>query len=181
VPSGRYSDVIERLKPGAAEPGDIVDLEGRVLGRHPGIIHFTVGQRKGLGVSTGEPLFVIRLDSETRRVVVGPREALQTRRIQLRDVNWIGDGDLASALADDKLEVFVKVRSTRPPAAAWLRASPGGYEIELIDGEHGVSPGQACVFYDAPDGQSRVLGGGFIASAVSAAEHQRRDELTIRA
>jgi tRNA-specific 2-thiouridylase len=181
VPSGRYSDVIERLKPGAAEPGEIVDLEGRVLGRHPGIIHFTVGQRKGLGVATGEPLFVIRLDSEARRVVVGPREALQTRRIALRDVNWIGDGDLASALADDKLEVFVKVRSTRSPAAAWLRASHGGYEIELVDGEQGVSPGQACVFYDAPEGQARVLGGGFIASAVSAAEHQRRDELTVRA
>ena len=181
VPSGRYSDVIERLKPGAAEPGDIVDLEGRVLGRHPGIIHFTVGQRKGLGVATGEPLFVIRLDSATRRVVVGPRQALQTRRIALRDVNWIGEGELAPALADDKLDVFVKVRSTRPPAAAWLRASRGGYEVELIDGEHGVSPGQACVFYDAPDGQARVLGGGFIASALPAAEHQRRAELTARA
>jgi tRNA-specific 2-thiouridylase len=152
-----------------------------VLGRHPGIIHFTVGQRKGLGVATGAPLFVIRLDSETRRVVVGPREALQTRNIRLRDVNWIGDGEPASALADGKLDLFVKVRSTRPPAAAWLRASSGGYEIELIDGEHGVSPGQACVFYDAPDGQARVLGGGFIASAISAAEHRRHDELTMRA
>ena len=176
VPSGRYSDVIERLKPGAAEPGDIVDLDGKVLGRHAGIIHFTIGQRKGLGVATGEPLYVVHLDSEQRRVVVGPRDALRTRRMQLRDVNWIGEGDLASTLADDKLDVFVKVRSTRAPAAAWLRAGRNGYEVELTDGEHGVSPGQACVFYDAPAGQARVLGGGFIASAVSAAETARRSE-----
>jgi tRNA-specific 2-thiouridylase len=182
VPSGRYSDVIERLKPGAAEPGEIVDLNGKVLGRHPGIIHFTIGQRKGLGVATGEALYVVRLDSEQRRVVVGPREALSTGRIALRDVNWIGDGELASALADDKLEVFVKVRSTRPPTAAWLRAAGNGYEVELVEGEHGVSPGQACVFYDAPAGQARVLGGGFIASAVSAAEQAgREEEVAVRA
>src|SRR5262249_57750805 len=109
VPSGRYTEVIERLKPGAAEPGDIVDLEGRVLGRHSGIIHFTVGQRRGLGIATGEPLYVVRLDSERRRVVVGPREALRMSRIVLRDVNWIGEGSLDEALADDRREVFVKV------------------------------------------------------------------------
>jgi tRNA-specific 2-thiouridylase len=181
VSSGRYGDVIERLKPGAAEPGEIVDLNGKVLGRHPGIIHFTIGQRKGLGVATGEALYVVRLDSEHRRVVAGPREALGTRRIGLRDVNWIGDGDLSSALADDKVEVFVKVRSTRAPAAAWLRAARGGCEVELIEGEHGVSPGQACVFYDAPTGQARILGGGFIASAVSAEEQTKRQELAVRA
>jgi tRNA-uridine 2-sulfurtransferase len=182
VPSGRYSDVIERLKPGAAQPGDIVDLDGKVLGRHAGIIHFTIGQRKGLGVATGEPLYVVHLDSEQRRVVVGPRDALRRRRMQLRDVNWIGEGELASTLADDKLDVFVKVRSTRPPAAAWLRAGRNGHEVELIDGEHGVSPGQACVFYDAPAGHARVLGGGFIASAVSAAETARGSkEVAVRA
>ena len=170
VPSGKYTDVIERLKPGAAEPGEIVDLEGRVLGRHSGIIHFTIGQRRGLGVAAGAPLYVVRLDAGGRRVVVGPREALHTRRIRLRDVNWLGDGVLGEALADDRFEVFVKVRSTRPPQAAWLRHADGAHEVELIDGEDGVSPGQACVFYDAREGQARMLGGGFIASAQSAAD-----------
>ena len=122
VPSGRYTEVIERLKPGAAEAGDIVDRDGKVLGAHCGIINFTVGQRKGLGLSTGAPLYVVRLDAERRRVVVGPREALRTSRIILRDVNWIGDGDIDDAVADGR-EVFVKVRSTRPPQAAWLRRS----------------------------------------------------------
>ena len=169
VPQGHYADIIERLKPGASEAGEIVDLEGRVLGQHNGIIHFTVGQRRGLGVAAGSPLYVVRLDAERRRVVVGPREALRMRRIALRDVNWIGEGDIDAALGERR-EVFVKVRSTRPPQAAWLTGAGGTYEIELIDGEHGVSPGQACVFYDAPEGQARVLGGGFIKSAVAATE-----------
>ncbi len=172
MPTGRYTDVIERLRPGAAEPGDIVDLKGRVLGRHDGIIHFTVGQRRGLGVAAGHPLYVVRLDAAARRVVVGPREALRTSRMQLREVNWLGEGTLEDALGDERREVFVKVRSTRPPQPAWLARSPGGGggEVELIAGEDGVSPGQACVFYDAPSGQARVLGGGFIQSAVAAAE-----------
>ena len=173
VPTGHYADIIERLKPGSAEPGTIVDLDGKVLGAHSGIIHFTVGQRRGLKVSGASPLYVIKLDAEHRRVVVGPREALRTTGMVLRDVNWIGGGDLDAQLADDKLEVFVKVRSSRPPQAAWLRQGAQGYEVELVDGEHGVSPGQACVFYDARDGQSRVLGGGFIKSAVAAAAAPR--------
>lgn len=164
VPTGRYTDVIERLKPNAMEPGDIVDLEGRVLGRHQGIIGFTIGQRRGLGIAASAPLYVVHLDAETRRVVVGPREALNVRKIMLRDVNWIGGGDLDRAIGDG-LELFVKVRSTRPAQPAWLRRVGGTYEVELVDGEEGVSPGQACVFYDAPAGQARVLGGGFIAAA----------------
>ena len=92
VPTGRYTDIIGRLKPGAIEPGDIVDLEGRTIGRHQGIVHFTVGQRKGLGIAAGAPLYVVKLDAASRRVVVGPREALRMDRIRLRDVNWIGDG-----------------------------------------------------------------------------------------
>jgi tRNA-specific 2-thiouridylase len=168
VPSGRYTEVIERLKPGAAEAGDIVDLDGKVLGQHSGIIHFTVGQRRGLGIAAGAPLYVVRLDAERRRVVVGPRQALRTSGMLLRDVNWIGDGSIDEALADDRLEVHVKVRSTRAPQPAWLRQTDAGFEVELIDGEDGVSPGQACVFYDAPAGQARVLGGGFIKSAVAA-------------
>jgi tRNA-specific 2-thiouridylase len=174
VPTGHYAQVIERLKPGAAEAGEIVDLDGRVLASHSGIIHYTVGQRRGLGIATGAPLYVVRLDAERRRVVVGPREALRMSRITLRDVNWIGDGHIDAVLADDRREVFVKVRSTRSPTAAWLKAANGGYEVELAEGEHGVSPGQACVFYDAPEGQARVLGGGFIKSAVAASEHAPR-------
>ncbi len=167
VPTGRYADVIERLRPGAAEAGDIVDLAGRVLGRHNGIINFTVGQRRGLGIAAGEPLYVVRLDASTGRVVVGPRAALRTTRVFLRDMNWIGDGALDCALAAGRLDVFVKVRSTRPPQAAWLSRYGDGFLVELAGGEEGVAPGQACVLYDAGDGQARMLGGGFIRSAVS--------------
>jgi tRNA-uridine 2-sulfurtransferase len=170
VPTGRYTEVIERLRPGAAEPGDIVDMSGRVLGQHQGIFHFTVGQRRGLGIAAGEPLYVVRLDAATRHVVVGPREALRTARMTLRDVNWLGDGTIAEAMASGRLEVFVKVRSTRPPQPAWLSGSDDAVTVELVDGEEGVAPGQACVFYDAPRGQARVLGGGFIKSAVSAVD-----------
>jgi tRNA-specific 2-thiouridylase len=169
VPSGRYTDVIERLKPGAAAAGDIVDLDGKVLGRHDGIIHFTVGQRRGLKIAAGAPLYVVALDAARRRVVVGPREALTMRRIALRDVNWIGGGALDAALDGGRLEVFVKVRSTRPPQPGLLSAAGGDYEVELVDGEDGVSPGQACVFYDGAQGQARVLGGGFIRAAAAAA------------
>ena len=170
VPTGRYTDIVERLKPNAMEPGDIVDLSGRVLGRHHGIAHFTVGQRRGLGIAASAPLYVVRLDVVSRRVIVGPREALRMHRIRLRDVNWIGDGSLDQAAGQGR-EIFVRVRSTRAPQAAWLRAVDGEYEVELVAGEEGVSAGQACVFYDAPAGQARVLGGGFIKSAAA-----RRDD-----
>lgn len=164
VPTGRYTDLIERLKPNAMEPGDIVDLTGRVLGHHQGIVNFTVGQRRGLGIAAHAPLYVVRLDAASRRVVVGPREALRKSRILLRDVNWIGEGTLEQAAAAG-LEVFVKVRSTRTQQPAWLHLVDGECEVELVAGEEGVSPGQACVFYDAASGQARVLGGGFIKSA----------------
>ena len=165
VPTGRYTDVIGRLRPNAVQPGDIVDLGGRIIGRHEGIVHFTVGQRRGLGIASTAPLYVVRLDAASRRVVVGPREALRMDRIALRDINWIGDGPLDSAVGNG-LELHVRVRSTRAPQPAWLRAAEGsGYEIELVAGEEGVSPGQACVLYDAPSGRARVLGGGFIQSA----------------
>jgi tRNA-specific 2-thiouridylase len=169
VPTGHYSDMIERLKPEAVRAGDIVGLDGRVLGRHSGIVHFTVGQRRGLGIAAGAPLYVVRLDAATRQVVVGPREALRTRHIVLREVNWLGDAPLEAELAAGRIEVFVKVRSTRPPQPAWLACADGTTTIELADGEDGVSPGQACVFYDAPEGQARVLGGGIIDRTASAA------------
>ncbi len=173
VPSGHYADVIERLRPGAASPGEIVDLDGHVLGSHDGIIHFTVGQRRGLGVATGTPLYVVRLDAHSRRVVVGPREALRTSRIRLREVNWLGDGTVEEALAG-RPEIYVKVRSTRPPQRAWLRGgADGSLEVELIGSEDGVSPGQGCAFYDAAEGQARVLGGGIIASTMPASTTKR--------
>lgn len=167
VPQGRYTDIIEKLMPNAADAGEIVDIDGKVLGRHHGIIHFTIGQRKGLGVAAGYPLYVVKLDPATRRVIVGPRDALRTQRIALREVNWIGEGTIGEALDGGRREVFVKVRSTRPPQPAWLTRSGEGIGVELIDGEDGVAPGQACVFYDAPEGQARVLGGGFIQSTLS--------------
>jgi tRNA-specific 2-thiouridylase len=173
VPSGHYADAIERLRPGAAAPGEIVDLDGRILGHHDGIIHFTVGQRRGLGIATGAPLYVVRLDATTRRVVVGPREALRTSRIRLREVNWLGDGMIEQAMQRHP-ELYVKVRSTRPPQPAWLRGgADGGIDVELVGNEDGVSPGQACAFYDAAEGQARVLGGGIIAGTIAAPAAKR--------
>lgn len=157
VPQGRYSDVVQKLKPGAIAPGDIVDLEGRVLGRHDGIIHFTVGQRKGLGLAHHEPLFVLRIDAARHQVVVGPREALATRRIRLRDLNWL-PADLPDA---GPRPVLARVRSTRQPVRAEIRVVNGRVDVELLDPEEGVAPGQACVLYDF-DEPARMLGGGFI-------------------
>jgi tRNA-specific 2-thiouridylase len=160
VPTGRYTDVIARLRPDAAEPGEIVHLDGRVLGRHPGIVHYTVGQRRGLGVATGEPLFVVRLDPARRQVVVGPRAALDVHRIRIAEVNWLGDQPIDTAR--DGLPVYARVRSTRAPRAATLFATPAGVEVELAEREEGVAPGQACVLYDSADIRARVLGGGVI-------------------
>jgi tRNA-uridine 2-sulfurtransferase len=162
VPAGRYTQIVEKLHPGAAEPGDIVHIDGRVLGQHNGIIHYTIGQRRGLGVAEGAPLFVLRLDPERRAVIVGPREALKTHVAVLRDVNWLGDGTLADIPAVG-LEVWARVRSSQKPQPATLFAEDGTVHVRLNDGEDGIAPGQACVFYETPDSQARVLGGGWIA------------------
>jgi len=162
VPEGNYAAVIEKLRPGAAEPGEIVDREGRVLGRHDGIVHFTVGQRRGLGIGGGAPLYVLRLEPETRRVVVGPRAALGAREISLGAVNWLGEGAFEDAPGDGHA-VRVRIRSARAPVPARARPTGQGAAVTLEDPEEGVAPGQACVFY-APDG-SRVLGGGWIRAA----------------
>ncbi len=161
VPAGHYSDMIERLMPGASNPGDIVHVDGRVLGRHAGILHYTIGQRRGLGVAASEPLYVVTLDAARERVIVGPRTALARTRLRLRDVNWIGDGEFAG-LPGDGLPIAARVRSTRPPAPALLL--PSG-EVDFLEPECGVSPGQACVFYQSLDPRARVLGGGFIAAS----------------
>ncbi len=159
VPDGDYARVIEKLRPEAAAPGEIVDLSGHVLGQHDGVIRYTIGQRKGLGIGgLADPLYVVRLDPATRQVVVGPKSALATRTVPVREVNWLGDAPFDSR---PEWHLEVKLRSTRPPAPAILRPLGGGEaEVELLSPEQGVSPGQACVFYD-PDG-TRVFGGGWI-------------------
>lgn len=159
VPNGNYASVIEKLRPGAAEPGEIVDLDGNVLGTHNGVIHYTIGQRRGLGIGgLADPLYVVKLDIDTHRVIVGPKEMLSTRIIPIREINWLGDGSL---MDQPSYEISVKVRSTRPPREAILRPiSETEAEVELLTPEEGVSPGQACVFYET--GGSRILGGGWI-------------------
>ncbi len=159
VPDGDYAAVVRKLRPDTAEPGEIVDLDGNVLGAHDGILGFTVGQRRGLGIGgMAEPLYVVRLDVEKRQVIVGPREALASWRVPVRELNWLGDEPLEPGSAH---EIAVRIRSTRPPVAAVLRPQEDGEaEVELLSPEEGVAPGQACVFY-APEG-TRVLGGGWI-------------------
>ncbi|MEO0676492.1 MAG: tRNA 2-thiouridine(34) synthase MnmA [Pseudomonadota bacterium] len=159
VPNGDYAAVIEKLRPGAADPGEIVHVDGRVLGSHRGVIHYTIGQRRGLGIGgLDEPLYVVKLDVDARRVMVGPKELLATRRVPVAEVNWLGDAPFESRAA---WEVTTKVRSTRPPRDAIIRPTgPRSAEVELVVAEEGISPGQACVFY-AHD-SSRVLGGGWI-------------------
>ncbi len=173
VPNGNYADVVARLRPAAGEPGDIVDLNGTVLGRHKGIIHYTIGQRRGLGiggrqgVGDGEAAhYVVRIDAEANRVVVGPRAALAVVRIPVGDINWLGEGACPPA---DGIDISVKLRSTQEPRPARLYGRPHGAGIvELAAPEFGIAPGQAAVFYRA----TRLLGGGWIErteSAVAAA------------
>ena len=159
VPNGNYASVIEKLRPGAVDPGEIVDPQGRVLGQHRGVIHYTIGQRRGLGIGgLSAPLYVVRLDVDNRQVIVGPKEMLAKRLVPVREINWLGDAPFTSR---DEWQVSVKVRSTRPPREALIRPlSETMAEVELYSPEEGVSPGQACVFYDGSS--SRILGGGWI-------------------
>lgn len=155
VPNGSYARVVEKLRPGAVEPGDIVHVDGSRLGRHDGIIHFTIGQRRGLGVGSGEPLYVVRLDAATHRVIVGPREALAQTRVALREINWLAETPVG------EVPVEVKLRSASRLLPATLRLEGQGGVVTLLEAEYGVAPGQACVFYRG----ERVLGGGWIAAA----------------
>lgn len=159
VPNGNYTSVIEKLRPGAAEPGKIVHVDGRELGDHNGVIHYTIGQRRGLGIGgLDEPLYVVKLDVDAKQVIVGPKEMLSTRIVPVREINWLGDAPFDS---QKEWHVSVKVRSTRPPREAIIRPiSATEAEVELLTPEEGVSPGQACVFYDTDS--SRILGGGWI-------------------
>jgi tRNA-specific 2-thiouridylase len=159
VPNGDYASVIRKLRPEAADPGNIVDMDGNVLGAHEGVIHYTIGQRRGLGLGgLADPLYVVKLDPDRKEVVVGPKSMLATRTVPVKEINWLGDAPLTSR---DEWTIAVKVRSTRPPRDAILRPlSETTAEVELLTPEEGVSPGQACVFYD-PD-SSRIFGGGWI-------------------
>lgn len=159
VPDGNYAAVIEKLRPGAADPGEIVHADGRVLGTHEGVIHYTIGQRRGLGIGgLAEPLYVVKLDVDKKQVVVGPKELLSTRIVPVREINWLGDEPFES---QPEWHVSVKLRSTRPPREAIVRPlSPTTAEVELLMPEEGVSPGQACVFYETEG--TRVFGGGWI-------------------
>jgi len=174
VPHGRYTSIVERMRPGAAEAGEIVHIDGRVLGRHEGIIHYTIGQRRGLGIPGPIPLYVVRLDTGKRQVVVGPRESLYTHWISLRDVNWLGDG----SLADEGRDIAVRIRSSAPPQPATVYPDGGKAKVLLRGGEYGVAAGQACVFYADTAPRARVLGGGWIESAPSRSEVSAREGRT---
>jgi tRNA-specific 2-thiouridylase len=164
VPNGNYAGVIAKLRPQAADPGEIVHIDGRVLGRHDGIVHYTIGQRRGLGVAQGEPLYVVAIDAGARTVTVGPRAALKVHDLVLGQVNWLGDEPLSKA-GIDGYEVYAKIRSTRPAARARVAMVDGEVLVRLEDGDYGLSPGQACVFYDGQKAGARVFGGGWIARA----------------
>jgi tRNA-specific 2-thiouridylase len=153
VPNGDYASVVKKIRPEAAAEGEIVDVEGRVLGRHKGLIHFTVGQRRGLEIGgQPEPLYVIRLEPEERRVVVGPKAALAVRAAKLGGLNWLGE--------DQREGLTAKVRSMARPAPVRF----DGEAIHFETPEYGVAPGQAAVIYEG----DRVLGGGWIEETVPA-------------
>ncbi len=167
VPEGRYTTVIDRLRPQGALAGDIVHLDGRVLGRHEGVTRYTIGQRRGLNVAVGDPLFVVRIDAEARQVIVGPREALLTQALVLKETNWLGEGESIEAACAAGRPVLARVRSTREPVLGRLSLLDGEPAVAFAATEEGVAPGQACALY-APEAPTRVLGGGFIARAVRA-------------
>ena len=165
VPEGRYTTVIDRLRPHGAEPGDVVHMDGRVLGRHEGVTRYTIGQRRGLNIAVGDPLFVVKIDADKRQVIVGPREALLTRALSLKETNWLGE----TATIEEAVgrPVLARVRSTREPVPGRLTFEDGEIGVALDRAEEGVAPGQACVLY-APEAPDRVLGGGFIARTIAA-------------
>lgn len=158
VPDGDYAATIAKMRPGTVIAGDIVDQSGKVLGAHNGVINYTIGQRRGLGIGGGDIFYVIGLDVVNHRVIVGPREALARNEVYLSEVNWLGDAPIA-----EEISIKVRIRSTRPPEPATLRIENGKTIVRLDTPEDGVSPGQACVFYETQG--TRVLGGGWITSA----------------
>lgn len=164
VPEGKYQDIVLNLRPLAGRAGEVVHIDGRVLGTHNGVINFTIGQRRGLGIATGDPIYVVAIDAKNARVIVGPKEALAVKSLTLKEINWLGDKDLNGQ------EVLVRVRSTRPPVLGKIRIDNDVWNVDFVKPEEGVAPGQACVFYE-PNTEigelgERVLGGGFIEKTV---------------
>ncbi|MBV9587763.1 MAG: tRNA 2-thiouridine(34) synthase MnmA [Alphaproteobacteria bacterium] len=157
VPQGSYAAIVEKLRPEAGEPGDIVDQRGHVLGQHRGIAHFTVGQRRGLGIAGLKPLYVLELDPEKRRVVVGPKSALCATHIELAELNWLGPPLKGG---EEGLSVLAKLRSTQPPTPATLYPHPesGVATLMLAAPAGAIAPGQAAALYSG----ERLLGGGWI-------------------
>ncbi|WP_422179086.1 tRNA 2-thiouridine(34) synthase MnmA [Caulobacter sp.] len=168
VPEGKYTTVIDRIRPQGALPGDLVHMDGRVLGRHEGVTRYTIGQRRGLNIAVGDPLFVVRIDADKRQVIVGPREALLTQALSLKESNWLGAEDNLEAAAANGAPVLARVRSTREPVPGRLALVEGEPRLVFDVLEEGVAPGQACVLYDPADPE-RVLGGGFIVATERAA------------
>lgn len=155
VPSGNYVSVIEKIRPGASDPGEIVHIDGNVLGQHEGIIHYTVGQRRGLGIGGGDPLYVVKVDAEKKQVIVGPKEALYKQSLFIKELNWLGDTPLSEA----GVKIHVKLRSSQTAQPATIYLHPNNTaEIVLDEAQTAISPGQACVMYE----DERMLGGGWI-------------------
>lgn len=153
VPGGNYAEVISKYRVDAFDQGNIVHIDGRVLGVHQGIINFTIGQRRGLGVSSVDPLYVIKIDPKTKNVIVGPYEALFKSNFVIKEVNWLGE------ISDDYIDVEVKIRSSHAPIPARIKLMPDNMaKVELLKPEKAITPGQACVAYS----NDMVLGGGWI-------------------
>lgn len=161
VQKGKYFDIVKKLSSDISLEGEIVHLSGQVLGRHNGIINYTIGQRRGLGVAASDPLFVVYLDKQGSRVIVGPREALEVRRIYLREINWLGDGSFEDVVVDG-FKCFAKIRSSQDPVSVFVKRDDSGVYVDFENSEEGVAAGQACVFYSSDSNDARILGGGFI-------------------
>jgi len=161
VPNGDYASVIKKYTPNAFKEGDITDTKGNILGKHEGIINFTIGQRKGIKVSNTEPLYVVDIDSKGNKVIVGNREALLIKKIYLKDINLLSNND------EYKNILFIKVRSTGRLIKAKISIKGSNAEVDLLEDEAGISPGQACVFYEKNKSGDKVLGGGWIDSTIN--------------
>ena len=156
VPNGDYASVIKKYTPNAFKEGNIIDTKGNILGKHEGIINFTIGQRKGIKISHEEPLYVVDIDSKENKVIVGNRESLLIKKIYLKDINLLSNTD------DYKNILFIKVRSTGRLIKAKISINGSNAEVDLLEDEAGISPGQACVFYQKNKSGDKVLGGGWI-------------------
>ena len=161
VPNGNYASVIKKYKPESFKDGDILDIKGNVIGKHNGIINFTIGQRKGIGIAHKEPLYVVSIDANKNQVIVGNREALTIKKIYLKNMNLLSDAK------EHKDNLYIKVRSTGRLIKARLTLSKIAAEVNLEEDETGISPGQACVFYLKNELGDKVLGGGWIAKTVN--------------